>query len=175
MNRTARRQINLVLFLVGLLGIVLFPGIAKADHLRDLADVSGARENQLVGYGLVTGLSGTGDDTSVPFTSQSVLSMLRRLGVQVDSNQIRLRNVAAVIVTANIPPFAKSGTKLDVTVSSIGNAKSLTGGQLVQTMLKGADQKTYAVAQGSMVLGGYEAKGASGSGQKQGTTTAGRI
>lgn len=164
-----------ILFLVGLLGIVLFPGEAKADRLRDLVDASGARENQLVGYGLVTGLNGTGDDISVPFTTQSVLSMLRRLGVQVDSNQIRLRNVAAVIVTANIPAFSKSGTKLDVTVSSIGNAKSLTGGQLVQTMLKGADQKTYAVAQGALVLGGYEAKGSSGSSQKSGSTTSGRI
>lgn len=175
MNRTVRRHLNLVLFLLGVLGVVMTPAEAKADHLRDLVDASGARENQLVGYGLITGLNGTGDDTSVPFTSQSVLSMLRRLGVQVDSNQIRLRNVAAVIVTANIPPFSKSGTKLDVTVSSIGNAKSLTGGQLVQTMLKGADQKTYAVAQGALVLGGYEAKGSSGSSQKAGTTTAGRI
>ena len=163
------------LFLLALLGLVFFPGEARADRLRDLVDASGARENQLVGYGLVTGLSGTGDDASVPFTSQSVLSMLRRLGVQVDSNQIRLRNVAAVIVTANIPPFSKSGTKLDVTVSSIGNAKSLTGGQLVQTMLKGADQKTYAVAQGALVLGGYEAKGSSGSSQRAGSTTSGRI
>ena len=175
MNRLVRRQLNLVFFLIGVLGIVTFPGEARADRLRDLVDASGARENQLVGYGLVTGLNGTGDDVSVPFTSQSVLSMLRRLGVQVDSNQIRLRNVAAVVVTANIPAFSKSGTKLDVTVSSIGNAKSLTGGQLVQTMLKGADQKTYAIAQGALVLGGYEARGASGSSQKTGTTTSGRI
>ncbi|MCW5817652.1 MAG: flagellar basal body P-ring protein FlgI [Labilithrix sp.] len=154
---------------------MLRPGEARAERLRDLVDAGGARENQLVGYGLVTGLSGTGDDVSVPFTSQSVLSMLRRLGVQTDSNQIRLRNVAAVIVTANIPPFAKAGTKIDINVSSIGNAKSLTGGVLVQTMLKGADQKTYAVAQGALVLGGYEARGASGSSQKQGSLTAGRI
>lgn len=175
MRRSIRHHVSLVLFLVGVLGVILFPGEARADRLRDLVDAGGARENQLVGYGLVTGLAGTGDDVSVPFTSQSVLSMLRRLGVQVDSNQIRLKNVAAVIVTANIPAFSKAGTKIDVTVSSVGNAKSLAGGQLVQTMLKGADQKTYAVAQGAMVLGGYEAKGGSGSSQKQGSLTAGRI
>ena len=86
---------------------------------------AGVRDNQLVGFGLVTGLGGTGDDTSVPFAQQAVLSMLRRLGVQVDSTQIRLRNVAAVTVTATLPPFAKAGTKIDVTVSSIGNARSL--------------------------------------------------
>ncbi len=159
---------------VGLALLLQSPG-AHAERLRDLAEVAGARENQLVGYGLVTGLAGTGDDTSVPFTSQSVLSMLRRLGVQVDSPQVRLRNVAAVIVTSTLPAFAKSGTKIDVTISSIGNAKSLAGGVLVQTMLKGADQRTYAVAQGNLVLGGFESKGNSGSSVKQGSTTAGRI
>jgi len=151
------------------------PATAHADHLRDLVDAGGARENQLVGYGLVTGLAGTGDDLTVPYTRQSVLSMLRRLGVQVDSNQIMLRNVAAVIVTANLPAFAKQGTKLDVTISSVGNAKSLMGGTLVQTMMKGSDNKVYAVAQGNMVIGGFDAKGASGSGAKQGTVNAGRI
>jgi flagellar P-ring protein precursor FlgI len=161
--------ITLVVCLVGA------PAAARADRLRDLVDAGGARENQLVGYGLITGLSGTGDDVSVPFTSQSVVSMLRRLGVQVDSPQIRLRNVAAVIVTAQLPPFAKQGTKIDVTVASVGNARSLAGGMLVQTVLKGADQKTYAVAQGNLVLGGIDARGASGSSVKQGTLTAGRI
>lgn len=155
--------------------LVAFPRSARAEHLRDLADVAGARENQLLGYGLVTGLSGTGDDTSVPFTSQSTLALLRRLGVQVDPLQIRLRNVAAVVVTATLPPFAKQGTKLDVTASSIGNARSLSGGVLVQTLLKGADQKTYAVAQGAITVGGFESKGGSGSSVKQGSTTSGRI
>lgn len=148
---------------------------AHADRIRDLADVAGARENQLVGYGIVTGLNGTGDDTSVPFTSQSVLSLLRRLNVQVDPAQIRLRNVAAVIVTANMPPFAKQGSKLDITVASVGNAKSLSGGILVQTLLKGADQKTYAAAQGAIVIGGFDAKGSSGSSVSKGSTTVGRI
>jgi flagellar P-ring protein precursor FlgI len=154
---------------------VLASSDARAERLRDLVDVAGARENQLLGYGLVTGLSGTGDDTSVPFASQSVLSMLRRLGVQVDSPQVRLRNVAAVVVTASLPPFAKPGAKIDVTVSSIGNAKSLAGGVLVQTVLRGADEKAYAVGQGSLLVGGFEAKGASGSSAKQGTLTTARV
>ena len=148
---------------------------ARADHIRDLTEVSGARDNQLVGYGIVTGLNGTGDDLQVPFTAQSVLAMLRRLGVQVDPAQLRLRNVAAVVVTATIPPFARAGTRLDVTVSSIGNARSLQGGVLVQTVLKGPDQRAYAVAQGSMLTGGFEASGATGSTVRSGTTTAGRI
>jgi flagellar P-ring protein precursor FlgI len=157
------------------LAILLAPRAARADHLRDLADVAGARENQLVGFGIVTGLSGTGDDASVPFTSQSVLSMLRRLGVQTDSKDVRLRNVAAVIVTATMPAFSKSGTKVDVTIASVGNAKSLSGGVLVQTLLKGADQKTYAVAQGALTVGGFEGKGNTGSSVKQGSTTTARI
>lgn len=164
-----------VLFLVALATCLLAARDARADRLRDLADVAGARDNQLVGYGLVTGLAGTGDDASVPFTSQSVLSMLRRLGVQADPAQIRLRNVAAVVVTATLPPFAKQGTKIDITVSSLGNARSLSGGVLVQTLLKGADQKTYAVAQGPLSIGGFEASGKSGSTTKQGSTTTGRI
>ncbi|MBV9947583.1 MAG: flagellar basal body P-ring protein FlgI [Myxococcales bacterium] len=148
---------------------------ARAEHLRDLADVAGARDNQLVGFGLVTGLNGTGDDVTVPFAQQAVLSMLRRLGVQIDSQQIRLRNVAAVTVTATLPPFAKQGTKIDVTVASLGNAHSLSGGVLVQTVLKGADQRAYAVAQGSILLGGFSAHGASGSSTSSGTTTTGRV
>lgn len=154
---------------------LLAPSAARADRLRDLADVAGARENQLVGYGIVTGLAGTGDDVSVPFAAQSTLALLRRLGVQVEPRQLRQRNVAAVVVTASLPAFAKPGVKIDVTVSSIGNAKSLNGGTLVQSVLKGADQKSYAVAQGSLVVGGFEASGRSGSSVKSGVTTSGRI
>lgn len=150
-------------------------GSARAEKLRDLCDVSGARENQLVGYGIVTGLTGTGDDVSVPFTAQSVLSLLRRLGLQVNPAQLRLRNVAAVMVTATLPAFAKAGTKIDVNVSSVGNARSLTGGVLVQAVLKGADGRSYAVAQGSLVIGGFEAHGASGSSVKANVTTSARI
>ncbi len=148
---------------------------ARAEHLRDLADVGGARDNQLVGFGLVTGLTGTGDDVTVPFAAQAVLSMMRRLGIQVPQQQLMLRNVAAVTVTATLPAFAKEGTKLDVTVSSIGNARSLAGGVLVQTILKGADQRSYAVAQGPLLIGGFEAHGQSGSAVRSGSTTTGRV
>jgi flagellar P-ring protein precursor FlgI len=150
-------------------------GDAHADHLRDLTDVAGARDNQLMGFGIVTGLSGTGDDITVPFAQQAVLSMLRRMGMQVDPAQFRLRNVAAVTVTATLPPFARPGTRVDVTVSSVGNARSLSGGVLVQTLLKGADQRTYAVAQGNLVVGGFDAHGLSGTTVKSGSSTAGRI
>lgn len=175
MYRPTRTFLRAVVSLAITLGTLLAPSVAYADHVRDLADVSGARENQLIGYGLVTGLSGTGDDSSVPFTTQSVLAMLRRLGVQVDPVQLRLRNVAAVVVTATLPAFAKQGSKLDVSVASIGNARSLSGGVLVQTLLKGADQKTYAVSQGAITVGGFEASGGSGSAVKQGSTTSARI
>lgn len=148
---------------------------ASAEKLRDLVDVAGARENQLIGYGIVVGLQGTGDDVTVPYAAQSLNSLLTRLGLKIDQKQIKARNVAAVVVTTNLPAFSKTGGKLDVTVSSIGNAKSIVGGTLVQTLLKGADQKTYAVAQGNLLVGGYEAKGASGSSAKSGVTTSGRI
>ncbi len=154
------------------------PGVAHAEKVRDLVEVAGARENQLIGYGIISGLSGTGDDYTVPFAGQSLLSLLRRLGVQIDQTQIQqmyLRNAAAVVVTATLPAFAKSGTKIDVTVSSIGNARSLAGGVLVQTVLKGPDLHAYAVAQGSLIVGGFEASGASGSSVRSGFTNAGRI
>ncbi len=168
-------RIHRILLLIVSMAAFIWSPPAKADHLRDLADVGGARENQLVGFGIVTGLSGTGDDMTVPFAQQAVLSMLRRLGIQISPAQILLRNVAAVTVTATLPGFARAGTKIDVTVSSIGNARSLSGGVLVQTALKGSDQKSYAVAQGSLVLGGFEAHGSSGSKVKSGATNAGRI
>jgi flagellar P-ring protein precursor FlgI len=155
--------------------LALWSFSARAERLRDLADVEGARDNQLVGFGIVTGLGGTGDDTTVPFAQQAMLSMLRRLGIQVDPSQVRMRNVAAVTVTAVLPPFARPGTKIDVTASSIGNARSLVGGVLVQTVLKGADQRAYAVAQGSLLLGGFSAKGGSGSSVQSGNTTTGRV
>lgn len=154
---------------------ILVPGQARADKVRDLVDIVGARENQLVGYGVVTGLNGTGDDIASPFATQSLRALLRRLGVQVDSRQIRLKNVAAVIVTANIPPFARSGSKLDIIVSSMGNAKSLRGGVLIQTPLRGADRRTYAVGQGALVVGGFSASGGSGSSVQENVTTTARI
>lgn len=170
-----RLHLSALVLFVTALGLVAGEGSARADKLRDLCQVYGARDNQLIGYGVVTGLHGTGDDVSTPLAMQSTLAMLRRLGVQVESSQLQMRNVAAVIVTSTIPAFAMSGTRLDVTVSSIGNAKSLAGGVLLQTPLKGADRKTYAVAQGDLLLGGYSAKGQSGSSTTSGTPTAARI
>lgn len=164
-----------LLFLPVFLALVAAPRAASADKIRDLCDVVGARDNQLVGYGVVTGLNGTGDDVSAPFAAQSLRALLRRLGVQIDQRQVRLRNVAAVVVTSNIPAFARSGSKLDLTVSSIGNARSLRGGVLVQTPMRGADRKTYAVAQGALVVGGFSAGGASGSSVTENTTNTARI
>jgi flagellar P-ring protein precursor FlgI len=172
---TRHAAARLVALTVALATLLPWSTDARADHLREMAEVAGARENQLVGFGIVTGLPGSGDDITVPFAQQAVVSMLRRLGVQVDPTQLRLRNVAAVTVTATLPPFAKPGTKIDVTVASLGNAHSLSGGVLVQTILKGADQKAYAVAQGSLLVGGFDAHGASGTSVHSGTTTTGRI
>ncbi|EXI92218.1 MAG: Basal body P-ring protein [Candidatus Accumulibacter sp. BA-94] len=133
-----------------------------AERIKDLASLQGVRNNQLVGYGLVVGLDGSGDQTTqAPFTSQSIINMLAQLGTTVNSVQgLQLKNVAAVMVTANLPPFARIGQQIDVTVSSMGNAKSLRGGTLVMTPLKGADGQIYAQAQGNLLIGG--AGGASG-------------
>lgn len=157
------------------LPLLFLPHEAHADKLRDLTEVAGARDNQLVGFGVVTGLAGTGDDASAPIAAKATIEMLRRLGVAIDPEQVKLRNVAAVVVTATLPPFAKSGTKIDINVSSIGNSKSLSGGTLVQALLKGADQRTYAVGQGSLVVGGFAAGGKSGSSAKQGSLTNARV
>jgi flagellar P-ring protein precursor FlgI len=163
------------LTIVVVLGLTTFTQPAEADRLLDLCHVVGVRDNQLVGYGVVTGLDGTGDDVSAPFAMQSLRALLRRLGVQIDQKQLRLRNVAAVLVTTDIPAFARSGARLDVTVSSIGNARSLRGGVLVQTPMRGADRRTYAVAQGPLVVGGFGASGGSGSSVKAGTTNTARV
>jgi len=155
--------------------VLLGAAPARADRLLDLCDVVGMRDNQLLGYGVVVGLSGTGDDVSAPFAMQSLRSLLRRLGVQIDAGQLRLKNVAAVLVTANIGAFLRPGGRLDVTASSVGNARSLRGGVLVQTPLRGADRRVYAVAQGALIVGGFEAGGASGGGIQAGATNTARI
>lgn len=138
---------------------------ARADRIKDLASVQGIRNNQLIGYGLVVGLDGTGDQTTqTPFTTQSIINMLAQLGTTLPTTQsLQLKNVAAVMVTANLPPFARTGQQIDVTVSSMGNAKSLRGGTLLMTPLKGADTQTYAMAQGNILVGGA---GASAAGSK---------
>ena len=131
------------------------------SRIKDLANIEGVRQNQLIGYGLVVGLNGTGDTlNNIPFTKQSLQAMLERLGVNIRGTQIRTGNVAAVMVTANLPAFGTQGTRIDVTVSALGDSKSLQGGTLLVTPLLGADGNVYAVAQGSLAISGFEAEGA---------------
>jgi flagellar P-ring protein precursor FlgI len=131
-----------------------------ASRIKDIVDVEGVRENQLIGYGLVVGLQGTGDSlNNSPFTKQSLQAMLERLGVNVRDVNMRTANAAAVMVTAHLPPFATQGTRIDVSVSALGDAKSLQGGQLLVTPLMGADGEVYAIAQGAIAIGGFEASG----------------
>lgn len=151
--------------------------LAQAERIKDLAQVSGVRDNQLIGYGLVVGLDGTGDQTGqTPFTVQSLKAMLNRFGVRVPPEvNPQLKNVAAVTVNATLPPFAKPGQAIDVTVSTIGNAKSLRGGTLLMTPLQGADGQTYALAQGNLVVGGFGASTEDGNSITVNIPTVGRI
>lgn len=137
----------------------VFWSVAYAERIKDLASIQGVRDNQLIGYGLVVGLDGSGDQTTqTPFTVQSTISMLAQLGVTLPpGTSLQLKNVAAVMVTATLPPFARAGQTIDITASSIGNAKSLRGGTLLMTPLKGADGQVYAMAQGNMLVGGVGA------------------
>ncbi|MDH3643142.1 MAG: flagellar basal body P-ring protein FlgI [Gammaproteobacteria bacterium] len=150
---------------------------ADAQRLKDLADVAGVRSNQLVGYGLVVGLDGSGDQTSqTPFTVQTFRNMLRQFGIQVPASvNPQLKNVAAVSISAELSAFAKPGQRLDVTVSSIGNAKSLRGGTLLVTPLKGLNNQVYAIAQGNLVVGGFGGQGADGSSITVNVPSVGRI
>lgn len=150
------------------------PAWAAKTRLKELTAVQGVRENELFGYGLVVGLAGTGDSERAFFTAQSLSGMLGRLGIRVDARDIRSRNVAAVIVTARLPTFSRSGGHLDVQVSSMGNARSLAGGVLLMTPLAGADGAVYALAQGAVQVGGYEAA-ALGSVQRKNQPNAGRV
>ena len=152
-------------------------GRPPGERLKDLASVAGVRSNQLVGYGLVVGLDDTGDQTSqVPFTVQSMTNMLKQYGVTVPDNvNPQLNNVAAVSVHAELPPFVKPGTRIDITVNSIGNADSLRGGSLLMTPLKGADGRVYAMAQGNLVVSGFGAQGRDGSSITVNVPSSGRI
>ncbi|MES9964948.1 MAG: flagellar basal body P-ring protein FlgI [Candidatus Sedimenticola sp. 20ELBAFRAG] len=164
----------LVATLLAMLSVV---APARAERIKDLASIAGVRSNQLIGYGLVVGLDGTGDGSSAaPFTMQSLRSMLNQLGIVVPpGTQIKPKNVAAVTLHADLPSFAKPGQKIDVTASSIGDAKSLRGGTLLMSPLKGADGKVYAVAQGNLVVGGLSASGADGSSITINIPTVGRM
>ncbi len=146
---------------VGLLIVIGlgWSGVAAAARLKDIAEINGVRKNQLVGYGLVVGLDGSGDGKKVVFTAQSLTFMLERMGVTVDQDDVKVKNVAAVMVTASMPPFAKKGNRVDVLVNSIGDAKNLQGGTLLMTPLKGVDGKIYATAQGPVNTGGFDTSG----------------
>jgi len=169
-------RIARTLLVTGVLAGILAPP-AHAARIKDIADVEGVRSNQLTGYGVVVGLDGSGDGQQSLFTIQSILSMLRRRGVtiSVDPRQIRVKNAAAVVVTANLPPFARSGNHIDIEVSTIGDAKSLRGGTLILTPLLGPDQQVYAVAQGPVSIGGGFSASAPGASATSGFATAGTI
>ncbi len=154
---------------------VCWPNQAQAVRIKDLADVRGMRENQLVGYGLVVGLNGTGDGKKARFTLQSMVNMLEKMGVTVNTKEISVENAAAVMVTADLPPFARNGSRIDVLASSIGDAENLQGGTLLLTPLRAADGEIYAIAQGPVSTGGFSAGGASGGSVQKNFPTAGRV
>ena len=168
--------LRLAVPLLVLLLAAAWPGQGQAQsRIKDIAAFEGVRDNLLVGYGLVVGLNGTGDDlSSAPFTRESLIGMLQRLGINARDDKLDTANVAAVMVTANLPPFARHGTRIDITVSALGSADSLLGGTLVVTPLLAADGEVYAVAQGSLAVAGFSASGEGGSVTK-GVPTSGRI
>lgn len=161
---------------IALLLLLLFvlPTLAFAVRIKDLTEIEGVRANQLVGYGLVVGLNGTGDSKNTQFTIQSLLNMMERMGLTVEAGKVEVDNVAAVIVTAELPPFARAGGRIDVAVSSVGDATNLAGGTLLMTPLKGADGQYYAVAQGPLVVGSLAFGGKAAKVQKN-HPTSGRV
>jgi len=168
-------KIFLFAFILSLTLSVSIGPARSAARIKDLTDVEGVRDNMLIGYGLVVGLDGTGDRIrNTPFTRESLVSMLERMGVNIRSEALDTENIAAVMVTANLPPFATQGARIDVSVSALGDAESLRGGVLLVTPLYGADGEVYAVAQGSLAVGGYAARGQAAS-LTRGVPTNGRI
>ena len=157
-----------------ILGLVLVPGLCQAARVKDLVTIEGVRHNMLIGYGLVVGLQGTGDRRQTVFSTQSLSNLLRKMGVNVPPTALRVNNVAAVMVTGDLPPFATPGTTIDVTVSSIGDAATLQGGTLLLTSLKAASGEVYAVAQGAVSIGGFSA-GRGGTSVQVNHPTVGRI
>jgi flagellar P-ring protein FlgI len=172
-TRRASEKIAAV-FLWVLCALLLWQSPVQAARIKDIVDIKGARQNQLVGYGLVVGLFGTGDGKNSVFTSQSLAALLNKMGVTVNPEQLKGNNVAAVMVTADLPPFARVGSQIDVLVSSIGGAESLQGGTLLLTPLRAANGQVYAVAQGPVSTGGFVVKGAS-AGVAKNFPTVGRV
>lgn len=173
MRRLIIMGISLLLLLAQITVVAAAPG-AATTRIKDIAKVQGVRANQLVGYGLVVGLAGTGDSNKSTFTMQSIANMLKSFGVVVSASALKSKNAAAVMVTAQLPPFVKPGDTIDITVSSIGDAKSLQGGTLLQTPLKAGNGNVYAVGQGSVSIGGFSAK-SGGASQQTNFLTAGNI
>lgn len=175
-RRPGFRKAGRFLLTALLLALIGFPGSADAgSRVKDIADFEGIRDNMLVGYGLVVGLNGTGDTlNNAPFTRESLVSMLERLGVNVRSSSLKTDNAAAVMVTATLPPFARQGARIDISISALGDADSLLGGTLLVTPLIGADGEVYAVAQGNIAVSGFKAQG-DGATVTRGVPTAGRI
>ncbi|MEO0636893.1 MAG: flagellar basal body P-ring protein FlgI, partial [Pseudomonadota bacterium] len=172
-----KHGLGLVLAVTLAVGASVAPSVdaQAASRIKDIVDVEGVRENQLIGYGLVVGLNGTGDSLgNSPFTLQSLQAMLERLGVNTRGENLRTANVAAVVVTANLPPFSTQGTRIDISVNALGDAKSLEGGTLLVTPLLGADGEAYAIGQGAIAVGGFSAQGDAASVTK-GVPTSGRI
>jgi flagellar P-ring protein precursor FlgI len=157
---------NMKRILLAFITIFSLISSAHAARLKDIADIEGVRGNQLLGYGLVVGLNGTGDGRMTDFTPKSISNLLEKMGIRVNPTAVRVKNVAAVMVTAELPPFSRPGSKINVTLSSLGDAKSLQGGMLLFTPLKGADGNTYAVAQGPINLGGFAVSQGGDSAQK---------
>ena len=165
---------SLILMVFASLCISILPA-HSASRIKDIVDFEGIRDNQLIGYGLVVGLNGTGDSlNSAPFTKQSLQAMLERMGVNITGTNLNTKNVAAVIVTATLPPFSVQGSRIDATISALGDASSLQGGTLMVTPLMGADGETYAIAQGPIAIGGFTAQGDAAT-VTQGVPTSGRI
>jgi flagellar P-ring protein FlgI len=168
-----RQSLSLLTVLIMILGPLVQS--AAAIRLKDIANFKGVRPNQLIGNGLVVGLNGTGDGTNVDFNIQELANMLSHLGINADREKMKVKNIAAVAVTALLPPFARVGSRIDVVVSSMGDAKSLQGGTLLLTPLKGVDKQVYALAQGPVSVGGFSAGGQAGGGVTKNHPTAGRI
>lgn len=173
MSANPRRTSAVAFALFAAAALAALPaGRADADRIKDLATVEGVRGNPLVGYGLVYGLAGTGDDASSPVVRQTMAKSLKWLGITIPPAGIKAKNVASVMITAELPPFARSGQRIDITIASMGGAKSLAGGTLVMTPLKGPDGKTWALAQGSLAVGGFLVEAGAGSARKNHVTTA---